>query len=93
MVSVLLTVSAKMPILGDQHIPAELNTKADVISRKSHLQLSLQHIMEVSDEMRGADVVHLDMDDLVALSDPRRRVETEADFGGFWVEARHALQH
>jgi hypothetical protein len=92
MVSTLQTVTARMPVLGTHHLPAERNTNADIISRLAQGKLTLQQAMEQSDVMKGARVIDPRMRDILPFCDPRLVVETEGEFAGFWEGTREALR-
>jgi hypothetical protein len=92
MVCTLQTVTRRMPVLGTHHLPAELNTNADMLSRLAASLLTLEQALQQSDELRGASVLDVRMGNILPFCDPHRVVENEGEFERFWAGAWETLR-
>jgi hypothetical protein len=92
MVCTVNSVTVRIPILGTTHLPAELNTNADLLSRLADSALSLSQTFSQSSDMRGARVIDLRMQNILPLCDSHLGVGTEEEFLRFWSDTRAALR-
>jgi hypothetical protein len=91
MVAVMQSVHSNMPVLGGYHVPAELNSLADKISRIAQTGRDLAELVRVTPELHGVEILDLKMDAVLPLCDPHKVVDSEAAFGAFWTRVREVL--
>jgi hypothetical protein len=91
LVSVIQGVKLNMPVLGWDHLPKELNTRSDSISRRAEGSLSLRELVDKDWGMRGAPIIDLHMEEVVKLGDPALRIDTPEAFESFWARAQAVL--
>lgn len=91
----LLCIAADVHIADTTHLPGKLNVTCDVLSRRSAADAPVSS-HEVDDlGLAGAAVLDLGNDPvvraLISICDPKRILETDAQFGAFWAEARQCV--
>jgi hypothetical protein len=91
----LLCIAADVHIADTTHLPGKLNVTCDLLSRRSAADapVSQQEVKDLG--LSGAAVLDLGNDPavkaLISICDPKRVLETDAQFGGFWAEARRCV--
>jgi hypothetical protein len=91
LVGVMQSVKLNMPLLGTDHLPKELNGRADLLSRRAERNLSLRDLVDTDPSMKGATVLDLRMEHVVPLCDPRNRIDSPQAFESFWARAQAVL--
>jgi hypothetical protein len=91
LVAVMQSVKLNVPVLGTVHLPKERNTRADRLSRRAETSLSLRELVESDPGMAGADIIDLQMEDIVPLCDPAKRIDTPDALEAFWARAQEVL--
>jgi hypothetical protein len=89
--SVMQSVKLGMPVLGWDHLPKELNTRADRISRRAETSLSLRALVDSDPGMVDAEIIDLHMEQEVLLSNPMHRLDTPGALESYWARAQEVL--
>ena len=91
----LLCIAADVQIDDTAHIAGKVNVTCDALSRRTPCSPRLSH-KEVTD-LGLANVNILDLErepavmTMIRCCDPTRVLETDAQFGAFWAEARASV--
>jgi hypothetical protein len=91
LVALMQMIKVNMPLLGAVHLPKELNTRADRVSRRAETNLSLRELIDSDRGMVGTPILVLKMQHIVPLCDPMRRLDTPQALEAFWSRAQAAL--
>jgi hypothetical protein len=91
LVALMQMIKVNMPLLGAVHLPKELNTRADRVSRRAETNLSLRELIDSDRGMVGTPILDLKMQHIVPLCDPMRRLDTPQALEAFWSRAQAAL--
>lgn len=91
----LLCIAASVDVKEVTHIAGLENKTCDRLSRRG--RAPIMSILEEAGAMgvRGAEVVEIDGDEdiisILKLCDPRRELQSEDEFVGFWSTARQSI--
>ncbi|KAJ1411903.1 hypothetical protein B484DRAFT_455519 [Ochromonadaceae sp. CCMP2298] len=88
---VMQSVKLNMPLLSIDHLPKEVNTSADGISRRAEGSLSLRELVDLDPRIAGADILELGMEPVLALCDPTKSISSPSDLESFWAQAQAVL--
>lgn len=91
----LLCIAADVHIADTTHLAGKLNVTCDLLSRRSAVDAPVSQQEATDLGLSGAAILDLGNDPavkaLISLCDPKRILETDAQFGAFWAEARRCV--